>query len=85
MVYFRIRNGYGYICRKVKVKGRWKEETLESLGKIRTKKEEELIKCVKEHGEKIELSPEEEREILEEINKHPPGTKETKIDANLEI
>ena len=59
MPYFRKRNGYGYICRKVKKNGRWKEETLESLGKIMSKEAEELIEWVKEHGTEIEPTTEE--------------------------
>jgi hypothetical protein len=49
MPYLRVRNGYVYICDKVKEKGRWKERALKSLGCIYSEDEKELLRrCDKE-------------------------------------
>lgn len=51
MAYLRRRNGYGYICEKVKQpNGNWKERTILSLGKIKNKEEEEKMAWMAKTG-----------------------------------
>lgn len=69
MAYMRIRNGYAYICEKVKVQGRWKEETLASLGKIISEENVKRGNLIKEHGNKLDPETNIGRKDFEELKK----------------
>ena len=54
MAYLRTRNGYGYVCKKVKKEGEWKEETIVPLGKIKNEENKKRLKWIVETGMEVE-------------------------------
>ena len=74
MAYLRTRNGYGYVCKKVKKEGQWKEETIIGLGKI-TEENKERMKWIAETGMELELTNDEEllNDLREELGDRAKG------------
>ncbi|GEM_PF-2803147 len=69
MSYLRRRNGYGYICEKVKngETGEWEERTIHSFGKITSKEQEEEWEWIAKTGEEQILDEKECADFAEEM------------------
>ena len=67
MAYLRIRNRYGYICKKVKKEGQWKEETIIGLGKIKNEEDKKRMEWIAKTGEESEAANEDFEDALNDL------------------
>lgn len=67
MAYLRTRNGYGYVCKKAKKEGQWKEETIIGLGRIKSEEDKKRIQWIAKTGSESEGANEDFEDALNDL------------------